>query len=64
MLPVAGPANVASVLIIQMRMIAAIAVIRGYNLNDNQIQTFVYIALTGKAAGEVLRKAGVQEAKS
>lgn len=64
LLPVAGPANVASVLFIQMRMIAAIAVMRGYNLNDNQIQTFVYIALTGKAAGEVLRKAGVQEVKS
>lgn len=33
-------------------MIAIFPVMQGYDLNDNQIQTYVYIALTGKAAGE------------
>jgi len=58
LMPVAIPANVGSVLYIQMRMIATIAVMRGYDLKDDQIRTFVYIVLTGKAAGEVVRKAG------
>lgn len=63
LMPVAIPANVGSVLYIQMRMIATIAVMRGYDLKDDQIRTFVYIALTGKAAGEVMRKAGVEVGK-
>lgn len=60
LLPIAVPANVSSVLFIQMRMIAAIAVMRGYDLKDDQIRTFVYIALTGKAAGEMVRQTGIQ----
>lgn len=59
-LPVAIPANVGSVLFIQMRMISSIAIMRGYNLKDDQVQTFVYAALTGTAATEVLKQAGVQ----
>lgn len=60
LLPIAVPANVSSVLFIRMRMIAAIAVMRGYDLKDDQIRTFVYIALTGKAAGEMVRQTGIQ----
>ena len=63
LMPVVIPANVGSVLYIQMRMIAAIAVMRGYVLKDDQIRTFVYIELAGKAAGEVMRKARVEVGK-
>ena len=59
-LPVAVPANVASVLYVQMRMIAAIAKIGGYDPADDQVQTLVYACLTGQAIGDVLKSAGVK----
>lgn len=37
----------------QMRMIAAIAHIRGYDLKDDQVQTFVYACLTWQSATEI-----------
>ena len=59
-LPVAIPANIASVIYVQMRMIASIAHMRGYNLKDDQVQTFVYACLTGQSATEFIKSAGVQ----
>ena len=46
-LPVTLPANMTSVIYVQMRMIAAIATIRGFDLNDDEVQTFVYACLVG-----------------
>lgn len=40
-MPVTIPVNIASVMYVQMRMIAAIAHMRGYDLKDDQVQTFV-----------------------
>lgn len=40
-LPVAIPANVASVMYVQIRMIAAIAHMGGYNLNDDRVKSLV-----------------------
>nr|WP_214872896.1 EcsC family protein [Exiguobacterium sp. s140] len=54
-LPVAVPANISSVLFIQMRMIASIAIMRGYDVKDDQVRTFVYASLTGKAATDILK---------
>lgn len=59
-LPVAIPANIASVLYVQMRMIASIAHMKGYDLKDDQVQTFVYACLTGQSATEFVKSAGVQ----
>lgn len=59
-LPVAIPVNLASVIYVQMRMIASIAHMRGYDLKDDQVQTFVYACLTGQSAAEVAKSAGVQ----
>lgn len=59
-LPLAVPANISSVLFIQMRMIASIAIMRGYDVKDDQVRTFVYASLTGKAATDILKQAGVQ----
>ncbi|MCU7558582.1 EcsC family protein [Macrococcus capreoli] len=54
------PANLASVMYMQMRMIAAIAHIRGYDLRDDQVQTFVYVCLTGQSINEVLKSSGIK----
>lgn len=48
-MPVTLPANITSVIYVQMRMIAAIALIRGYDLRDNEVQTFVYSCLVSRA---------------
>ena len=47
-LPVALPANVASVIYMQMQMIAAIARMGGYNLHDDRVKTLVIACLCGK----------------
>ncbi len=59
-LPVAIPANVGSVIYVQMRMIAAVAKIGGYDPTDDQVQTLIYACLTGQTVGEVLKSAGVK----
>ena len=55
-LPVTIPANIASVLFVQIRMIAAIAHMAGYDVKDDQVKTMVYACLTGNAAKEILKK--------
>ncbi|MCR8633903.1 EcsC family protein [Paenibacillus radicis (ex Xue et al. 2023)] len=59
-LPVTLPANIISVLYVQVRMIAAIAYLRGYDLKSDQVKTFVYVALTGNSAAEVLKNTGIK----
>ncbi len=58
-LPVAIPANIASVLYVQMRMIAAIAYIGGYDVRDDQVKTYVYVCLTGNEAKDILKNVGI-----
>lgn len=58
-MPVTVPANVASVLLVQMRMIAAIALIRGYNLNSDQVKTFIYATLAGTSVADITKKTGI-----
>ena len=58
-LPVAIPANVASVMYVQIRMIAAIAHMGGYNLNDDRVKSLVFLCLTGNAAKDILKDVGI-----
>lgn len=59
-LPVAIPANMSSVLYIQIRMIAAIAFMAGYDISNDEVQTLVYACLTGASIAEICKSAGVQ----
>ena len=59
-LPVAVPANVSSVLYVQLRMIAAVAKLGGYEPNTDQVQTLVYACMTGQAVADVLKGTGVK----
>ena len=45
---------------VQIRMIAAIEHMRGYDLKDDQVKTFVFICLTSKSASYILKKAGIK----
>jgi len=59
-LPVTLPANLVSVLYVQIRMIAAIAIMCGYNLNDKRVKTLVFTCLTGNMAKDLLQQASIK----
>lgn len=59
-MPVTIPANVGSVLYVQMRMIACTAYLAGYDLKSDQVQTFVYACLAGVSINEVIKQTGVK----
>ena len=59
-LPVAIPANISSVLYVQMRMIACLAYMGGYDVGSDQVQTLVYACLAGVAVNQLLKQAGIQ----
>ena len=58
-LPVTVPANIGSVVYVQMRMIACTAYMAGYDIHDDQVQTLIYACLAGVAVGNVFKKFGV-----
>lgn len=59
-LPVTLPANLTSVLYVQMRMIACAAYMAGLDLDSDQTQTFVYACLAGVSVNEVVKKFGIK----
>ena len=59
-MPVAIPANVGSVIYVQMRMIACVAYMADYELDSDQTQTFIYSCLAGVAVNGLLKQAGIK----
>ena len=59
-MPVTIPANIGSVLYVQMRMVACTAYLAGYDLNSDQVQTFVYACLAGVSVNGFVKQAGIQ----
>lgn len=59
-LPIAVPANVGSVLYVQIRMIACLAYMGGYDINSDQVQTLVYACLAGISVDQIIKKAGIE----
>lgn len=59
-LPVTIPANVGSVMYVQMRMIACAAYMAGYDVHTDQVQTLVYACLAGVSVMEVAKKVGIK----
>ena len=58
-LPVMIPANLTSVMYVQLRMVAAIAYISGHDVRDDRVKTLCYACLCGNAAKDVLKGAGI-----
>lgn len=58
-LPIALPANVLSALYIQIRMVAAIAALRGHDLKSDQVRTVVLACLCGTTLMDVVKEAGI-----
>ena len=58
-LPVTLPANITSVLYVQIRMIAAIAKMGGYDLKDDRVKSLVFCCLVASSASDVLKQTGI-----
>lgn len=54
------PANITSVLYVQLRMSCAIAKIGGYDIHSDQVQTMIFACLTGSAMTDILKQAGIK----
>ncbi len=59
-LPIAIPANISSVLYLQLRMVASIAILGGHDITSDRVKTLVYVTLLGSAASDILKDAGIQ----
>lgn len=58
-MPVSIPANITSVMYVQIRMIAAIAHMGGHDLNNDKVKSLVYACLAGNAAKDILKDVGI-----
>jgi len=58
-MPVTIPVNLASVLYVQIRMIAAIAHMGGHDLHHDKVKTLVYVCMAGNAAKDILKDIGI-----
>ena len=59
-MPVTLPANITSVIYVQMRMIACTSYMAGFDLDSDQTQTLVYACLAGVAVNNVLKQASIK----
>lgn len=54
------PANITSVMYVQLRMCCAIAKMGGYDIHSDQVQTLIYACLTGSAISDILKQVGIK----
>ena len=54
------PANITSVMYVQLRMSCAIAKMGGYDIHSDQVQTLIFACLTGSAAADILKSSGIK----
>ena len=59
-IPVTLPADLYSSLVIQVNMIVAIAVIRGYDVHSEEVKTLVFLCIIGNSIGDLLKQAGIK----
>ncbi len=58
-LPVTVPVNLASVMYLQLQMVAAIAFMGGHDVRNDRVKALCYACLCGNAATDVLKGAGI-----
>jgi hypothetical protein len=63
-MPVALPVNVAEFYLQAVRLVGAIAVLRGHDVDDPQVRSAILLTLVGADSDEVLKRAGMSTAGS
>lgn len=59
-MPLTVPANIASVMYIQIRMVAAIAHMGGHDLKSDKVKSLIYMCMVGSGVKEVVKDISVQ----
>jgi hypothetical protein len=59
-LPIAVPANIAGQAVLNARMVAAIAHLRGWDLDDEVVRHSILVVVAGESPNQVLRQFGVR----
>lgn len=59
-LPLTMPANIAAVLLVQLRMIAAIAHLGGHDIHSDQVRTMCFLCVCGNGAADIAKDVGIQ----
>jgi hypothetical protein len=59
-MPATVPTNIATVMLLQLRMSTAVAVLGGYDPRDDQVRAFAIMCLAGDAAFEIVRDVGLK----
>lgn len=59
-LPVTLPTDFASSLYMEVRMIASIAMLRGYNVNSDEVKTLVFLCLVGNSISDIIKDVGIK----
>ncbi len=59
-MPLTVPANIASVIYVQIRMITAIAYMGGHDIKDDRVKSLVYICMVGNGAKELLKDVSIK----
>lgn len=59
-LPITIPADLASTLYVQLRMVVVIGMLHGWDPKSDRLRILAYLSLLGSTAGESLREAGVK----
>ncbi len=58
-MPITLPANIASVLYVQVRMIAALAHLGGHDVKDDKVKSLVYLCMAGNGAKDLVKDLGI-----
>lgn len=58
-MPITIPANITSVLYVQVRMIAALAHLGGHDVKDDKVKSLVYVCLAGNGAKDIVKDLGI-----
>lgn len=53
-------ADLLNSLYIEIRMIAGIAMMRGYDIKDDRVRTAAYMCLVGNAIGDIIKQTGIR----
>ncbi|MBF0577075.1 EcsC family protein [Dysgonomonas sp. GY617] len=59
-MPFALPANIASVMYIQVRMISAIAYMGGHDIQSDQVKSVIYVCMLGNGTKEIFKEMGIK----
>ena len=59
-IPITLPVNITSVLYLQLRMIAAIAIMCGYDVKNDKVKTLAYSCLVATSSVEIVKNLGIK----